>query len=120
MRNLMHLQQYRRLDWEIRAAGRIGDSFNGCFVIAFAGTELNCIATAGEGWDHVSVSVEGRCPTWAEMSHVYSLFAEPNETWMQLHVPASQHVNCHPYCLHIWRPQRKAIITPPAVMVGPK
>lgn len=120
MRNLMQLQQYRRTDLEIQFYGSIGDSFAGCFVVPLNGAELRCVASAGLGWDHVSVSVEGRCPTWPEMSHVFSLFAEPDETWMQLHVPAPQHVNCHPYCLHIWRPHHQVIATPPAFMVGLK
>lgn len=135
MRNLLELQHYRRIDWEIRAFRAVGDRGNGCFVVPFvaepdvcvqeatmtaAVTELNCIASDGGGWDHVSVSVEGRCPTWAEMSHVYSLFALPHESWMQLHVPASEHVNFHNFCLHLWRPQRRGIQLPPSIMVGPK
>ena len=23
---------------------------------------------------------------------------------MQLHLPVKEHINYHPYCLHIWRP----------------
>ena len=135
MRNLLELQQYRRIDWEIRAFKMLGDSGNGCFVVPFvaephvrvqeatgtaAVVQLNCIASNGHGWDHVSVSVEDRCPTWAEMSHVYSLFALPNEAWMQLHVPSRDHVNFHPHCLHLWRPHRRGLQLPPSYMVGPK
>jgi hypothetical protein len=120
MRNLTDLQKHRRLDWELLIAGQMGDSQNGCFTITFAGTKLHCVAGSGLGWDHVSVSTAERCPTWEEMSHVYSLFAEPGETWMQLHVPPEKHINCHPFCLHLWRPHLGSIPTPPDLMVGPK
>jgi hypothetical protein len=39
------------------------------------------------------------------MAFVKRLFFRDDETAMQLHVPASDHVNQHPYCLHLWRPQ---------------
>lgn len=117
MRDLMLLQQYRNAEWEMRAFGRVGDSLGGCFLVPYAGAQLACIAGNGDGWDHVSVSVKGRTPKWAEMAHVYGLFAEPHETWMQLHVPATRHVNCHPYCLHIWRPHDTEISVPPLVML---
>ena len=41
---------------------------------------------------------------------------------MQLHVPVDEYVDGtawgHPYCLHIWRPQRIEIPRPPKWMVG--
>ena len=43
----------------------------------------------------------------------------PDEAAMQLHVPASDHINCHPYCLHWWRPIGQEIPRPPSWMVGP-
>ena len=74
----------------------------------------------GFGWDHVSVSAKNRTPTWAELEYVRKLFFKPHETVMQLHVPESDHVNCHPFCLHLWRPQNEKIPRPPEWMVGPK
>ena len=38
---------------------------------------------------------------------------------MQLHVPVAEHLNAHPYCLHIWRPHDQVIPKPPAVFVAP-
>jgi hypothetical protein len=81
---------------------------------------LQVLATAGLGWDHVSVSLPFRCPTWDEMERVKRLFFRDDETAMQLHVPPADHVNHHPYCLHLWRPLRGAIPRPPAALVGPK
>jgi hypothetical protein len=65
------------------------------------------IAASGGGWDHVSVSLDTRCPTWPEMSIIHRIFFKPDEVAMQLHVPESAHINNHPYCLHLWRPWSK-------------
>jgi hypothetical protein len=83
------------------------------------GALLRIIATNGDGWDHVSVSHRQRCPTWDEMSWVAQKFFG-DETAMQLHVPSSDHVNHHKYCLHWWRPHDEAIPRPGYWMVGPK
>ena len=94
------------------------DGFRG--FLRWTGTEpLQFIASWGLGWDHVSVSLSGRCPTWKEMSFVKDIFFEIDETAMQLHVPYADHVNCHTNCLHLWRPQNTTIPRPPAIMVGP-
>lgn len=66
---------------------------------------LRVIASAGQGWDHVSVSLPNRCPTWEEMDTVKNLFFKEDEVVMQLHVNGKAKVNLHPYCLHLWRPQ---------------
>jgi hypothetical protein len=65
------------------------------------------IATTDGGWDHVSISLRDRCATWEEMDGLKRLFFRDDETSMQLHVPPRAHINCHPYCLHLWRPQGK-------------
>jgi hypothetical protein len=82
------------------------------------GSVLLVIAGAGLGWDHVSASLKHRCPTWEEMCAVKDLFFEPEETVMQLHPPKDAHVNNHPFCLHLWRPQHVEIPMPPGLMVG--
>lgn len=87
-----------------RISGRIGQRY-GAFALVYRGQRLRVIASTGGGWDHVSVSTAHRCPTWDETSHVKKLFFYPDETVMQLHVPEAQHINCHPHCLHLWRPQ---------------
>ena len=40
-----------------------------------------------------------------------------DECVMQLHPPRSEHINVHPNCLHMWRPQRETIPMPPLWMV---
>lgn len=82
------------------------------------GRVMLVIASHGEGWDHVSVSRKNRVPSWAEMEHVKRLFFADDETAVQYHVPASEHVNMHPFCLHLWRPQHLEMPRPPAILVG--
>lgn len=90
----------------------------GAFEIPFECQILYVIASFGMGWDHVSVSLHTRCPNWREMSHVKDLFWEDNEVVMQLHVAKKDHINLHPYCLHLWKPQNLQIPLPPNFMVG--
>lgn len=118
MRRLRELNRYRDRAWE-RAMGGEGSDGNGCFRVPSAhGAILAVIAASGEGWDHVSVSTEMRCPTWSEMEQIKRLFFAENETAMQLHVPPRAHINVHPYCLHLWRPHAGEIPLPPSWMVG--
>jgi hypothetical protein len=70
-------------------------------------------------WEHVSVSLQNRCPNWLEMEFACRLFWDEEETVMQLHPPRSQWVSHHPYCLHLWRPTDVAIPAPPMALVGP-
>lgn len=101
--------------------GNAGDSTCGIFQFkSERGETIRVIASSGEGWDHVSVSLERRCPTWDEMERVKRMFFEAHETAMQLHVPTEDHISHHPYCLHLWRPTDEDIPRPPDWMVGPK
>lgn len=95
---------------------------NGAFVIANpkAAHPFNVIASEGLGWEHVSVSMPDRCPTWAEMCYIKNLFWDPGDAVMQLHPPADDYVNNHEFCLHLWRPMGQQIPLPPAFMVGYK
>jgi hypothetical protein len=122
MRNLMLLEAYRDREAELDIYGAHGDSTCGCFAIPspIDGQKLGVIASAGGGWDHVSVSRSNRCPNWPEMEFVKRHFFKEDETAMQLHVPPSEHINMHPYALHLWRPQNVEIPRPPGWMVGPK
>lgn len=94
---------------------------NGAYEVPVNGIRLTVIASDGLGWDHVSVSLRHRCPTWDEMEHVRKLFFRDDETVMQLHVPESDHVNNHRFCLHMWRPNDgREIPRPESILVGVK
>jgi hypothetical protein len=92
---------------------------NGSFTFKWNGNVLRVIAASGGGWDHVSVSLRDRCPTWEEMEVVAHAFFKDDEVAMQLHLPAADHINHHPFTLHWWRPTSKLrkIPMPPKKMV---
>lgn len=95
-----------------------GDDQGGAFrVAAGGGVVLSVIASNMEGWDHVSVSLPDRTPTWDEMERVKRIFFKDGEIAHQLHLPVDQHINVHPYTLHIWRMQSHGIPVPPRWMV---
>lgn len=121
MKNLCELERYRIKSQEILAMyGFLGDETCGAFSLKSPvdGGFLRIIASCGEGWDHVSVSRKGRCPNWQEMEHVKRMFFKEDEAAMQLHVATAEHINVHPFTLHIWRPQQCPIPKPPSWMVG--
>jgi len=62
------------------------------------------IASDGEGWEHVSVSLVNRTPHWREMNFIKDLFWDDEDVVIQYHPAKSQYVNYHEFCLHLWRP----------------
>ncbi len=100
-----------------------GDRY-GIFMIPFKTVELKVIVSAADidpdfPWDHVSVSLQNRCPNWPEMCHIKDVFFDDDEAVVQYHPPRSEYVNCHPYCLHLWKPLNEKLPLPPRIMVGP-
>jgi hypothetical protein len=91
----------------------------GCFTIPspIDNGDLRAIASSGYEWDHVSVSRKTRCPNWPEMDFIKTLFFNADEIVMQLHVPKKDHINLHPFCLHLWKPHIKTIPLPPKELV---
>ena len=71
-------------------------------------------------WEHVSVSLPNRCPTWDEMCFIKDLFWEDDQTVVQFHPPKSEYVNNHKYCLHLWRNTKNETETPSSILVGLK
>lgn len=78
---------------------------------------LRAIASYGMMWDHVSVSLTNRTPTWAEMNFMKELCFKEDECCYQLHPPRERYINQHPFTLHLWRPQKEEIPQPPLIMV---
>ncbi len=116
-----HVPEDRRV-----AVGRFGSDAsygnNGAFDLFLkSGRRVYAICSDGEGWEHVSVTLQGwtKCPSWDEMCELKDLFWGPEDTVMQLHPPRSRYVNVHPFCLHLWRPVGGAgIPQPPSYLVG--
>lgn len=100
------------------------DGNNGLFKLrpfSKGAPSLTVIASDGEGWEHVSVSTYKRCPTWDEMSHVKDTFWGAQDLVIQYHPPESEYVNCHPFCLHLWRKAgtNNYAEVPEKILVGP-
>jgi hypothetical protein len=93
---------------------------NGCFDVHFESNAMMVIASDGEGWEHVSVSMKNRTPNWKEMCFVKDLFWDDDDCVVQYHPPKSEYINNHPYCLHLWRPIGRNLETPPSILVGIK
>lgn len=79
---------------------------------------LQIIASDGFGWEHVSVSLPDRVPTWEEMCAVKALFWDDDDCVVQFHPPRGDYVNNHSRCLHMWRPIGIELPRPPAWTVG--
>lgn len=109
---------FERLRVESKYGGP-GCSNGGAFRLFCSRTrgQLRIIASSGAGWDHISISLEHRCPNWIEMEYVKRLFFKPTELAWQYHMPVKDHISCHPYVLHIWRKQDFEMPTPPAELV---
>ena len=64
------------------------------------------VMSSGSGnseWEHVSVSLRDRCPTWEEMCFVKNLFWHEEETVIQFHPKITKYVNKCKTCLHLWK-----------------
>ena len=92
-------------------------SIEGYFEIPYGNKTLRVISGCGDGWDHVSVSLWHRCPTWEEMNWIKDRFFEPEECVVQFHPPKSKYINKAKYALHMWRPWASQIELPPEWMM---
>jgi hypothetical protein len=92
---------------------------NGAFLIPIpAGGMLQVIASDQRGWEHVSVSLPTRCPTWTEMCAIKDMLWDEDDCVVQYHPSKADYVNKHPFCLHLWRPTDETLPKPPTWMVG--
>ena len=91
------------------------DGFNGWLTLQ--GQVFRFVCSNGGGWDHVSVSLKNRCPTWNEMCKIKDIFFDQDECCIQYHPARKNYVNMHPYCLHIWKPRKDELPIPPTIYV---
>jgi hypothetical protein len=108
--------EYRIREGVLGSTDGIGN--NGAFTIPFASFILHVIASDGQGWEHVSVSLPNRCPNWREMCFIKDLFWDEEDVVIQYHLAKSEYVNVHDNCLHLWRPVGVEIPTPSKELVG--
>jgi hypothetical protein len=56
----------------------------------------------GKTWKHVSMSRKSRLPTYDDMKIVKQQFIGDDHSAIQIFPRKTEHVNIHPYCLHLW------------------
>ncbi len=56
----------------------------------------------GKAWMHVSCSRMDKLPSWKDLIHVKRVFVGPQRKAIQVLPAEDEHVNIHPYCLHLW------------------
>lgn len=69
-------------------------------------------------FEHVSVSLAHRTPTWAEMCRVKDLFWGEEDCVIQYHPPKSQYIDMMPFCLHLWCWKKGTFPMPNKIEVG--
>lgn len=94
-------------------------SIQGSFKIPYGNKTLHVLSATGEGWDHVSVSLIHRCPTWEEMNWTKDRFFKPEECVIQFHPPKKDYINVGKYALHMWRKWDAHYELPPRWMMVP-
>lgn len=93
----------------------------GCFLIPISAKSkrhYTVVSSDEAGWEHVSVSLPDRTPSWDEMCAIKAMFWDESDCVIQYHPPKGSYVNNHPHCLHMWRPTGVAMPVPPSWMVG--
>lgn len=99
-----------------RIAGVKSDD-GGAFKVPYQGRDFYIIASHGGGWNHVSISLENRTPSWKEMCYFKKMFFGEDALVVQFHPPAAHYKNLHLYCLHMWQPHDNHIQLPPREFV---
>ncbi len=89
----------------IRIKAEAGDTgFGGSYYDSISGKWLNFIFSNQLGWEHLSISMPNKTPSWEQMCRMKDIFWNEDETCIEYHPAKSQYVNMHPHCLHIWKP----------------
>ena len=95
---------------------------NGAFDVTYKGETFCCIASDGEGWQHVSISIPHKAdiPTWDQMCGIKNIFWDKSDAVIQIHPQEKDYVNNHDYCLHLWRNDKVDQNLPRSILVGLK
>lgn len=116
-------ETYRIVTGRFGSNSKMGN--NGFFVVPSPLSEkrqMLIIASDGYDWEHLSIHIERgneqMTPLWDEMCYLKDLFWDAEDVVMQLHPKQSEYVNNHPHTLHLWRPFKRNIPTPPSILVG--
>lgn len=126
--NTKFMNKFRVRTGPMASTDRMG--MQGAFMIPCGRETLGVVSSDGSdweaerlplpAWEHVYVSLPSRTPTWGEMCYIKSLFFHPDDCVVEFHPPREQYVNCHCFCLHMWKPIGIEMPMPPSICVGPK
>ena len=120
MKNLDNISNFRRID--LYSDGFLGDEANGAFIIDRYnnGEFYLVIASNGQGWEHVSVTIHKKnggsvkkCPSYQEMMMIKEKLFSEEDVVFQLHPREEDYISTHPYCLHLWKPNNCNMVVPP-------
>ncbi len=115
MKSLEEIKQTRNLFIE---AENDNDGMGGHYYDSVSGKNLNFIFSYQIGWEHLSVSMPSKTPSWDQMCRMKDIFWNKNEACVEYHPKEEDYINNHPHCLHIWRPTEVELPTPPHWLVG--
>lgn len=115
MKNIEEIKKTPNLFIEAEAKN---DGMGGKYYDKYTGKWLNFIFSYQMGWEHLSVSMPSRTPTWEQMCIMKDIFWNKNEVCVEYHPREEDYVNNHKHCLHIWRPTHEPLPTPPSILVG--
>lgn len=102
MRQIDEILKTRNL--QIKAIDRNMPMLGGSYYDSISGKWLNFMFSIQMGWEHLSVSMPSKTPSWDQMCVMKDIFFEDEEECFEYHPKKSDYVNIHPHCLHIWRP----------------
>ena len=87
--------------WEFVMGAKDGEAYSnrtlGLRVIVSSDVEED-----GRTWLHVSVSRRNRMPEYKDVFLVKHLFIGDDKKAIQVFPPKDEHINDHPYCLHLF------------------
>ena len=102
-------------------------AFGGSYFDRINNKWLNFIFSYQMGWEHLSVSMPSKTPSWDQMCMMKEIFWDDEEEAFEYHPKKSEYVNIHPHCLHIWRPVvsdaikpyvEQGMVTPGKILTG--
>lgn len=115
MKSIEEIKNTTNLFIEAEAAN---DGMEGKYYDKHSGKWLNFIFSYQLGWEHLSVSMPNKTPSWDQMCMMKDIFWEEEEACVQYHPRKEDYVNNHKHCLHIWKPTEEALPIPPSILVG--
>ena len=94
------------------------DGMGGKYYDKYNNKWLNFIFSYQLGWEHLSVSMPSKTPSWEQMCIMKDIFWNKDETCIEYHPREEDYVNNHEHCLHIWKPTEEILPIPPSLLVG--